>query len=58
MDTNVQNQLGAIRRNRGIGATDLARRTGLRVLIENAPIACALSQMWLGQRGEGEALAP
>ncbi len=33
----------------------LARRTGLRVLIENAPIACALSQMWLGQRGEGAA---
>ena len=31
----------------------LARRTGLRVLIENAPIACALSQMWLGRRGEG-----
>ncbi len=32
---------------------ELARRTGLRVLIENAPLACALSQMWLSQRGEG-----
>jgi predicted NBD/HSP70 family sugar kinase len=29
----------------------LAAETKLRVLIENAPIACALSQMWLGQRG-------
>jgi N-acetylglucosamine repressor len=25
--------------------------TGLPVFIENAPIACALAQMWLGQRG-------
>ncbi len=31
---------------------ELARRTGLKVLIENAPIACALSQMWLSRRGE------
>jgi predicted NBD/HSP70 family sugar kinase len=30
---------------------DLARATGLAVHIENAPIACALAQMWLGQRG-------
>jgi predicted NBD/HSP70 family sugar kinase len=29
----------------------LARATGLPVHIENAPIACALSQLWLGQRG-------
>lgn len=32
----------------------LAAATGLDVQIENAPIACALAQMWLGQRG-GEA---
>jgi N-acetylglucosamine repressor len=25
--------------------------TGLKVYIENAPMACALAQMWLGQRG-------
>jgi N-acetylglucosamine repressor len=30
---------------------ELARATGLAVHIENAPIACALAQMWLGQRG-------
>ena len=30
---------------------DLADATGLAVQIENAPIACALAQMWLGQRG-------
>ncbi|HKG90638.1 MAG TPA: ROK family transcriptional regulator [Gemmatimonadaceae bacterium] len=30
---------------------DLAERTGLTVHIENAPFACALAQMWLGQRG-------
>jgi predicted NBD/HSP70 family sugar kinase len=29
----------------------LARATGQPVHIENAPIACALSRMWLGQRG-------
>ncbi|HET8654514.1 MAG TPA: ROK family transcriptional regulator [Longimicrobiaceae bacterium] len=29
----------------------LAERTGLPVHIENAPIACALAQLWLGQRG-------
>ena len=29
----------------------LARATKQRVFVENAPIACALSQMWLGQRG-------
>jgi N-acetylglucosamine repressor len=29
----------------------LATATGLEVHIENAPIACALAQMWLGQRG-------
>lgn len=29
----------------------LASATGLPVFIENAPIACALAQMWLGQRG-------
>ncbi|MFL5563364.1 MAG: ROK family protein [Gemmatimonadaceae bacterium] len=32
----------------------LARATNLPVQIENAPVACALSHMWLGQRG-GEA---
>jgi predicted NBD/HSP70 family sugar kinase len=26
---------------------------GMRVHVENAPIACALAQMWLGQRGKG-----
>ena len=31
----------------------LAQATGLPVQIENAPIACALSKMWLGQR-EGD----
>jgi len=32
----------------------LAQATGLRVLIENAPIACALAHMWLGkQAGAG-----
>ena len=30
----------------------IAEGTGLAVHIENAPIACALAQMWLGQRGE------
>ena len=29
----------------------LARGAGLPVYIENAPMACALAQMWLGQRG-------
>ncbi len=29
----------------------LADSVGLPVLIENAPLACALAQMWLGQRG-------
>ena len=29
----------------------LAARTGLPVQIENAPVACALAQMWLGPRG-------
>jgi predicted NBD/HSP70 family sugar kinase len=33
--------------------TRLAAGTGLAVHIENAPIACALAQMWLGTRGEG-----
>jgi N-acetylglucosamine repressor len=33
----------------------LARATGLPVQIENAPVACALAHMWLGQRGGGEA---
>jgi predicted NBD/HSP70 family sugar kinase len=32
----------------------LAQATGLPVQIENAPVACALAHMWLGQRG-GEA---
>ncbi|MEO8620169.1 MAG: ROK family transcriptional regulator [bacterium] len=30
---------------------DLAAGCGLTVHIENAPLACALAQMWLGQRG-------
>jgi N-acetylglucosamine repressor len=30
----------------------VARGTGLPVQIENAPIACALAHMWLGQRGD------
>lgn len=29
----------------------LATGTGLPVHIENAPVACAMAQMWLGQRG-------
>ena len=29
----------------------LAHGTGLPVHVENAPMACALAQMWLGQRG-------
>lgn len=29
----------------------LALATGLHVYVENAPIACAVAQMWLGQRG-------
>ncbi|HEX2205076.1 MAG TPA: ROK family transcriptional regulator [Longimicrobium sp.] len=29
----------------------LAEAAGLPVQVENAPIACALAQMWLGQRG-------
>jgi len=33
--------------------TALAERLGLPVHVENAPLACALAQMWLGQRGEG-----
>ena len=32
----------------------IAKGTGLPVHIENAPIACALAQMWLGARGEGD----
>jgi N-acetylglucosamine repressor len=31
--------------------TALADATGFDVQIENAPIACALAQMWLGERG-------
>jgi N-acetylglucosamine repressor len=31
----------------------LADAVGMPVFVENAPIACALSQMWLGQRGSG-----
>jgi len=31
----------------------LAEATRLPVFVENAPIACALAQMWLGQRGNG-----
>jgi predicted NBD/HSP70 family sugar kinase len=30
----------------------LAKMTGYTVHIENAPIACALAQMWLGERGD------
>src|SRR5215470_7911745 len=29
----------------------LARATGFEVHVENAPIACALAQMWFGERG-------
>lgn len=30
----------------------LSARVGLPVYVENAPMACALAQMWLGQRGD------
>jgi N-acetylglucosamine repressor len=30
---------------------DLAQQTGLPVIIDNAPIACALAHLWLGPRG-------
>lgn len=33
-------------------ASTLSKRTGLSVHIENAPIACALAQIWLGRRGD------
>lgn len=37
---------------KGVDIRDaFAKATGLPVHIENAPIACALSQLWLGQRG-------
>ena len=32
----------------------LAEAVGMPVFVENAPIACALAQMWLGQRGSTE----
>lgn len=32
----------------------LVAGTGLPVTIENAPMACALAQMWLGERGTGD----
>lgn len=32
-------------------ASALAEATGYEVFIENAPIACAIAQMWLGERG-------
>ena len=32
----------------------LSAAVGLPVFVENAPIACALAQMWLGQRGAAE----
>lgn len=32
----------------------LSEAVGLPVFVENAPIACALAQMWLGQRGAAE----
>ena len=32
----------------------LSQAVGLPVFVENAPIACALAQMWLGQRGAAE----
>lgn len=32
----------------------LSQAIGLPVFVENAPIACALAQMWLGQRGAME----
>lgn len=32
----------------------LAEAIGMPVFVENAPIACALAQMWLGQRGAVE----
>jgi predicted NBD/HSP70 family sugar kinase len=30
----------------------LSRQLGLPVMVENAPLACALAQMWLGQHGD------
>ena len=40
-------------RNVDLGAM-LELATGMPVFVENAPIACALAQMWLGQRGAAE----
>ncbi|HEV2149361.1 MAG TPA: ROK family transcriptional regulator [Longimicrobiaceae bacterium] len=53
----VDRVTGRVLRSPQMGWTDvevrepLARATGLPVTIENAPIACALAQMWLGERG-------
>jgi N-acetylglucosamine repressor len=53
----VDRQTGRVLNSPQLGWKDvdirdmLARETGLSVQIENAPIACALSQVWLGPRG-------
>ena len=53
----VDRQTGRILNSPQLGWHDvdicdaLGARTGLPVHIENAPFACALAQMWLGQRG-------
>ena len=41
----------AVARLHAGGDERLREAVGLRVFVENAPIACALSQMWLGMRG-------
>jgi N-acetylglucosamine repressor len=53
----VDQQLGVVLNSPQLGWRNvpirdmLATATGMPVFAENAPIACALAQMWLGQRG-------
>ncbi len=54
----VDRQTGRVLNSPQLGWRDveiqepLAVRTGLPVQVENAPIACALAQMWLGQQND------
>jgi N-acetylglucosamine repressor len=57
----VERQTGRVLNSPQLGWRDIDIRgpleaaVGLKVHVENAPTACALAQMWLGQRGEGSA---